>query len=1280
MSTYEYRPNGENTQPVYQIGTIGWEAPQAPELELGDVFRYLKQLPDAALPTYGYWAGPGWSPGVEDEEGNQLRPTENSQIDWEINPCYNNNIKSSSTPDQCYSIIDAICKSHDWSYYQAEENGNNRDMIIAADIQLLEDIAAAIVPGGSYDTTIYNENGTPIDTTLTGTFDITEKEYTALILPAFTAKLVLWDTPTMLLSEAMEAFNTAWDSLGDTDVTYTDPTDASKMIHVQDQTKGIIYENKEGSTDICWALDAGAQKVYNAGEIVFGDSSVAADNTFVYEGDGKITINGGTGDDKITMGENDDPTYYTLAGGAGVDSYFLTDGDSFIINDSGENQIYKEDASGGYFSVGDFYKDATDANWHSADGSEHFSQGSDGLWTITFEDGSTVELDDNFQSGDFGINLINEPTNPTTDNTITGDLTPVDFDPNTEGIQTQTDQWDNIIVDPNQSSPGRADTIYDTSGNDMIVGGGGDDVINTVRGGDDWIKGGDGNDIIAVNFGFNGTRGTLLNSVIEGGSGSDIILGHYTVSNQLFGDSYGDMETLIAAGETAEDNGFKGDFISDYYLYDYGQNSSKGFIYGSNGRDILINNTGQGLIVGGGGDDLIYGDFDGIINTNNNNTWAYTIDVSTDENGATSYSSNITGIGITNNTAVGAGDDDVIYAGTGNDFVSAGGGDDEVYGGTGNDTIFGEAGNDFIEGGDGNDVLIGDNASLPTSLQGDDYIDGGDGNDYIVDQGGNNELYGGAGNDSIGGGSGDDYIDGEDGDDYIVDQSGNNELYGGAGADTIYGGDGDDYLDGEAGTDSLYGGAGNDVMFGGDGNDHMEGDYADRAQGNDYLDGEAGDDILIGGGGADTIFGGDGNDSLYGDAENVALADQGDDYLDGGTGNDYMMGMDGLDTIYGGDGNDSIWGGDGNDSIYGEAGNDQLSGEAGDDYIDGGDGNDLLQGGTGNDTLIGGSGNDTYFYNLGDGSDTIVDTAANGEVNVLIFGNGITFDDLQLNVGSLDILVGNNGDVIHFDDFDPNDAYGSHAIDSFEFADGTELTYSQLIDLGFEITGTSGDDQLSGTSAADRMMGLDGNDYIASGAGNDYIDGGPGDDTLYGGTNTDCDLLHDVEGANTYIFNRGSGLDVIEVRLTADHASGDTVVFGEGITPEDLSVQSSEFFGYPALSVDIGNNDGILITGVLSDGENLGVSDLAVQRFVFADGQELTLEQVLARADSGVIGEQYGTEGDDYLLGSVADDYIYGEAGNDVIDGRGYGDWLEGDAGNVFFSKVKMFVDNRLAA
>lgn len=476
-------------------------------------------------------------------------------------------------------------------------------------------------------------------------------------------------------------------------------------------------------------------------------------------------IFGEKGDDVITGGKGNDVLY----GGEGDDTYIINAGDGTdrIEDKQGNNTVVLCGKQLNYFyAVGNYFFNSDKTLKAEWSGTELV------VTNVNDTTGTKVILNDDFQWGDFGINLITVPDNPATDNIIKGDLTPIDFDPNTEGIQTQTDQWGNIITDPSQPSYGRADDLNDTTGNDSIVGGAGDDNIRTIRGGSDRIQGGEGNDLIAVNTSYTGPREPLLNSIIEGGSGSDIILGHYTVSNQLFGDSYGDMATLIAQGETAPDNEQKGDFISDYYLTEWGQTSSTGYLYGSNGRDILINNTGMGLIVGSGGDDLIYGDFDGLIGANSNNIWDYNITIGTDADGNATYTPNITGIDITDNTTDGAGNDDVIYAGTGNDFVEAGGGDDEVYGGGGNDTIFGGAGNDFIEGGAGDDFLAGDNGDLlADSLSGDDYIDGGDGNDDIEGQAGNDELFGGAGNDTIYGGAGDDtYIFRRgDGRDTIID-------------------------------------------------------------------------------------------------------------------------------------------------------------------------------------------------------------------------------------------------------------------------------------------------------------------------------------------------------------------------------------------------------------------------------------------------------------------------------------------------------------------------------
>ena len=123
MSTIDYG--------IYKIGTIGWEGPNS-----------FSQLPDSTIPTYGLWAGPGWAGGD--------RPLTNAKINWTTDPCMNNTIIGSSTPDQCISLVDAITKTHDWNYYQAEENGNDRQMIINADTNMLKAVAAT-TGSGAYE-------------------------------------------------------------------------------------------------------------------------------------------------------------------------------------------------------------------------------------------------------------------------------------------------------------------------------------------------------------------------------------------------------------------------------------------------------------------------------------------------------------------------------------------------------------------------------------------------------------------------------------------------------------------------------------------------------------------------------------------------------------------------------------------------------------------------------------------------------------------------------------------------------------------------------------------------------------------------------------------------------------------------------------------------------------------------------------------------------------------------------------------------------------------------
>jgi Ca2+-binding RTX toxin-like protein len=77
------------------------------------------------------------------------------------------------------------------------------------------------------------------------------------------------------------------------------------------------------------------------------------------------------------------------------------------------------------------------------------------------------------------------------------------------------------------------------------------------------------------------------------------------------------------------------------------------------------------------------------------------------------------------------------------------------------------------------------------------------------------------------------------------------------------------------------------------------------------------------------------------------------------------------------------------DLLFGAGGDDVLLGLGGVDQLAGGSGNDILIGGTGNDSLAGGDGFDQYYFQFGDGQDTIEDRTGEIRINgTLITGQG----------------------------------------------------------------------------------------------------------------------------------------------------------------------------------------------------------------------------------------------------------------------------------------------------
>ncbi|WAG12993.1 hypothetical protein NRZ32_07645 [Aeromonas dhakensis] len=213
-----------------------------------------------------------------------------------------------------------------------------------------------------------------------------------------------------------------------------------------------------------------------------------------------------------------------------------------------------------------------------------------------------------------------------------------------------------------------------------------------------------------------------------------------------------------------------------------------------------------------------------------------------------------------------------------------------------------------------------------------------------------------------------------------------------------------------------------------------------------------------------------------------------------------------------------------------------------------------------------------------------------------------------------------------------------------------ELQGSQGADL---LVGSSGDDTLHGYQGNDTLSGGEGNDVLYGGTGLNHLEGGVGDDTLIGGLESD-----------TYVFNLGDGQDEIrDVSYgTPDHnALGyrDELIFGEGITPEDIDVLH---VGNDLLLQHRNGEDSIMITDWFVDEVNW------IERISFANGTVWGISDLAARIIVATGNERRetinGWLGKDHLIGMGGNDTLKGMAGDDLLDGGAGNDKLLGGQGN----------------
>jgi Ca2+-binding RTX toxin-like protein len=332
--------------------------------------------------------------------------------------------------------------------------------------------------------------------------------------------------------------------------------------------------------------------------------------------------------------------------------------------------------------------------------------------------------------------------------------------------------------------------------------------------------------------------------------------------------------------------------------------------------------------------------------------------------------------------------------------------------------------------------------------------------------------------------------------------------------------------------------------------------------------------------------------------------------------------------------------------------------------IHGAAGNDIQIGGAGNDHLEGGGGANVYYFGQGAGSDTVLESdLVPGEIDTIQFTGTVAPSDIILSIdpnnpNSLRIELKNSGDVLNIvDQF----ASATSGIDLFKFANGIDLTRSQLVSTyvtgttsgDADLTGGVGADVINGLAGADTMTGRIGNDtYVVENSGDVVVEQSDGGyDSVDAsisyslGANIESLILHggDLNGAGNSLDNRISGTEGDNI---LDGQTGADTLIGRG--------GNDTYHVDDAKDVVIESEEG---------GSDVVIS--SISHTLANDVETLILSGSGATNGTGNVGSNNitGTQGNNVLSGDKGDDSLDGSAGDDTLDGGDGADILQGGIG-----------------
>lgn len=818
------------------------------------------------------------------------------------------------------------------------------------------------------------------------------------------------------------------------------------------------------------------------------------------------------------------------------------------------------------------------------------------------------------------------------------------------------------------------DNVYSGAGEDLVAGEAGNDNLNTGAGddvvvfnhgdGDDTLRTGEGTDTLS--FGATVTPAMLSAApdrdgrvvlLIDGGAGGSI-----TLDNTRINDLPGDLERIQFIDAEGKARVFD--------LAGWLQAHAGALLSATTDVPLAFDGTGfelTGTVAPAGG-------LEAVAYAQSGDLFAYANLVhNTPSDG--------------DDVLYGTPNGDSLDAGAGNDIVLGLSGDDTVLGGEGNDLIHGGDGNDVLDGGAGDDIIYGGwGRDTLTGGGGNDQLFGEWGGDTYVYQPGHGEVIIDDDHRVLNWGYGGEWGGGEGG--WDGGEGGYGGGYGGAIVDdapNIL-----SFGPGIRPEDLRYSQENGDLVieFAGRPGDKVilkgyEPGRATQTRSVDIIRFADGTEIVAENIDATGKTGTAGDEGGWLDGTPFA------DTLIGGDGDDTLNGQGGADRLVGGAGSDTYriykeWGSRPAETLIAETWREQdfnrieLQGEFNaDDLQLEFDGRDLLlrlneegdvvrfagfdprvpgmqapvseislswQGvSLSFDELMargvryGDYTQDIYDINIGDGEVFIEDVAAPDAGNVLRFGPDINPEALRTNLrfeedGNgghlLRISYGGDGDILLLTGFNPNDVLGGgHAVDRFEFADGTVWDYATLVSGGFLVEGDEQANELTGTNLADRLHGGGDNDALHGGVGSDELHGEQGNDVLSGDA-----------GDDAYVFNKGDGVDTI---IDSGATDFNYIRFGTDIRPEDIR---HEWDG-TTLVLHYSNDDAVRIDNYYGSEGNPVILALA-----FEDGTVVSLTEQMNRAPEAIrqLDDTMATEDQDFSLILPADLFSDPDASDEI--------------------------------